>query len=378
MSLVELPQPATLPAASIPDHHTAMDMEPSYNSSACSSPRPKSLSLSIEQTTTTNTTANTTPESPVIDDITDDMLSIHSTKSESFVSGAPALPEKSALRASRLLATLPQKLPQDRPVLTHAAPHLVYLSSEEDTSSSADDLSDLDSFDSDSEESLDGHGRHGEFARVVSVVFYGKPSMVNLSSRSASLASLPRPSVDTALRTTVTEPVLTRISSTSSVSSNLLRHPPRSSSRTTTANLEKRRPRVLLLDPFTAGKDKDDADSLKTPKTPSAMFSRAFNTLKKKRSRGSLAAAARGDEVVPMEQVGEEKTEEVVQEEPASPKWTPAAAPVKYQDILAAAKKNSLKPASSPAPTPATPTSPNSAKNGLRSFSLSRRMSVRV
>ncbi|KAJ6786662.1 hypothetical protein PWT90_11100 [Aphanocladium album] len=377
MSLLE--PDTTAPAASIPDQHTALEVEPAYNSSTCSSPRPVSLSLSIEQTTT----ATTTTEGPVIDEITDDMLSIHSVKSDSFGpgnAGAPALPKKSALRASRLLATLPQKLPRDSPVLTHAAPHLVYLSSEEDASSSADDLSDLDSFDSDSEESLDGYVSHGEFARAVSVVFSGKPSMVNLTSRSASLACLHRTD-DSVLRTTSTEPTLGRTRSTSSTTSSLY-HPPRSSSMITTSSLDKRRPRFLHVDPFAAGKDKDDTESLKTPNTPTAMFSRAFNTLKKKRSRPSLAttaaaAAARADEVVPMEQVGEEEMEQVLEEEPASPKSVPSG-PVKYQDIIAAAKMNAKQPASSPTPAPATPTSPSSVKNGLRGFSLSRRMSVRV
>lgn len=372
MSLVELPHPATLPAASIPDDHTATELPSTYNpSSACSSPRPQSLTLSIEQTT------STTSNSPVIDQLPDDMLSIHSTKSESFVSagGAPALPAKSALRASRLLATMPQKLPQDRPVLTHAAPHLVYLSSEEDGSSSADDLSDLESFDSDSEESLDGYVAHGEFARAVSVIFSGKPSMINLTGRSASLASFRRPSDDGALRSTLTEPMLGRIRSASSTTSSLassLNHPPRSSS-INTASLDKRRPKFLHVDPFAASKtDKDDSDSLRTPKTPTAMFSRAFSNLVKKRSRPTLSPATRDNELTHMEQVGEEALEEL-REEPSSPRSTPAG-PVKYQDIMAAAKKN----AQHSTPAPATPTSPNSAKNGLRSFSLSRRMSVRA
>lgn len=376
MSLADLPQPATTPTACIPDHHTATEAQPTYNSSACSAPRPRSLSLSIEQANTLQADIDHNDDSTdgtSINRITDDMLSIHSTKSESFVTGpssagAPALPMKSALRASRLLATLPQKLSDDRPVLTPAAPHLMYLSSEEDGSSSADDLSDLDSFDSDSEESLDGHAYHaGEFARAVSVVFSGKPSVINLTSRSGSLASLRNKSEDPALRTTATAPTLGRTRSTSSVASSL-RHPPRSSSMNT--NMDKRRPKFLHVDPFAP--PKEDSESIKAPKTPTAMFSRAFNNLVKKRSRTALNSA-RDNEVVPMELVGEEIMEEVP-EEPVSPK-TVAAGPVKYQDIMAAAKKNAQSPT---AQSPPTPTSPNSAKNGIRGFSLSRRMSVRV
>ncbi|KAM3556783.1 hypothetical protein MY1884_004880 [Beauveria asiatica] len=373
MPLVEPPPPATLPVASIPDHDTS-ELESTYNSPSCSSPRPRSLSLSVDQKATT--TAATAASSPALDDISDDMLSIHSSKSEPFASaglGAPALPQKSALRASRLLATLPQKLPEDRTVLTHAAPHLIYLSSEEDGLSSADDLSDLDSFDSDSEESLNGCVTHGEFARVVSVIFSGKPSVINLTGRSTSLTSLRRrPSDDAALRPTSTAPSLGRIRSSSSTSSatSSLNHPPRSSSIIT--SIDKRRPKFLHVDPFAAGKsDRDDTDSLKTPKTPTAMFSRAFSSLVKKRSRPSLSTVPRENELVHMEQVGEEATEELVEDEST---WPKSGGPSKYHNIMTTAKKN----AQQVAPASTTPTSPNSAKNGLRSFSLSRRMSIRI
>ncbi|XWW96459.1 hypothetical protein V2A60_004433 [Cordyceps javanica] len=376
MSLVDLPHPATLPAACIPDHHTATELDSTYNSSTCSSPRPHSLSLSIEQSTTSTSTSTT--NSPVIDDNADDMLTTHQSKSESCVPAAvdaPALPQKSAMRASRLLATLPQKLPEDRLVLTHAAPHIIYLSSEEDGSSSADDLSDLDSFDSDSEESLDGYSVQAEFARAVSVIFSGKPSVVNLSSRSSSLTSLRRrPSHDSVLRTASTEPALGRMRSTSSNASSTthsLNHPPRSSSMTT--ELEKRRPKFLQVDPFAS--NKDDTESVKTPRTPTAMFSRAFSSLVKKRSRPTLSPATRENDIVHMEQVGEESTEHLPEDESASPTST-CASPVKYQDIMTAAKKNTQQ--SGPEPTPVTPTSPSSAKNGLRGFSLGRRMSIRA
>ncbi|ATY66602.1 hypothetical protein A9K55_001056 [Cordyceps militaris] len=368
MSLVELPHPATVPAASIPDHHTASELPSTYNPSARSTPRSSSLSLSIEQTTTTTL-------SSVTDEVTDDMLSIHSTKSEPFMSAAaPALPAKSALRASRLLATMPQKLPEDRAVLTHAAPHLVYLSSEEDGSSSADDLSDLDSFDSDSEESLDGYSTHGQFARAVSVIFSGKPSVVNLTGRSASLGSLRRPSNDAALRTTSTAPMLGRMRSTSSATSSTtsLGHPPRSSSMTTSLEMERRRPKFLHIDPFAASKtDKDETDSIKTPKTPTAMLSRAFSSLVKKRSRPTLTPVIHND-FVHMEQVGE-APEELLDDRSVSPK-SRHAGPPKYYDAMTAAKKNGQQTVTAPA----TPTSPGGARNGIRGFSLSRRMSVRA
>ncbi|KAF4120501.1 hypothetical protein GMORB2_2939 [Geosmithia morbida] len=114
---------------------------------------------------------------------------------------APAVPARSALRASRLVdskatAHLAGKIESSQPPLApSAAPHDVYLSSEEDASSSADDFSDYD-LDSDSDHQVaststvhdhdDSRHSHEVTARAVSIVFHGKPSLVNLPPRSAS------------------------------------------------------------------------------------------------------------------------------------------------------------------------------------------------
>ncbi|XDG01771.1 hypothetical protein ABKA04_001386 [Annulohypoxylon sp. FPYF3050] len=81
----------------------------------------------------------------------------------------PKLPEKSALRMSRFLDSL------KRNSITESLsdPHDVYLSSEEDASSSADDFSDYDS-DSDlnstgSEKSPQRRGSHEESARAIRI-----------------------------------------------------------------------------------------------------------------------------------------------------------------------------------------------------------------
>ncbi|KAJ2971285.1 hypothetical protein NQ176_g7768 [Zarea fungicola] len=133
------------------------------------------------------------------------------------------------------------------------------------------------------------------------------------------------------------------------------------------STVEKRRPKFLNTDPFKT--DKEDPDSGKPPKTPTAMFSRAFNNLVKKRSRQTLNPTARETEVVPMEQVGEEEMEGMPQEH-ASPKTVPVR-PLKYNDIMAAAKKNAP-----PYPSATRPVSPSSTKS--RTFSLARRMSIRT
>lgn len=107
----------------------------------------------------------------------------------------PAVPVKSAQRISRFLdiQTLEIKKAdaEQTPVISAAPPHDVYLSSEEDASSSADDFSDCGSqSDSDmSQGSPLGCSLHELTARTITVVFKGKPSMVDLSAQ--ALGQLP-------------------------------------------------------------------------------------------------------------------------------------------------------------------------------------------
>jgi hypothetical protein len=116
-----------------------------------------------------------------------------SPPSDSSCLTPPALPARSSLRSSRLLdpAAFKNALDVEQPPLSPvSAPHDVYLSSEEDASSSADDFSDYE-FGSESDMSLGSPDLKTEqdTARVVSVVYYGKPSLVNLSPRSISPTS---------------------------------------------------------------------------------------------------------------------------------------------------------------------------------------------
>lgn len=375
MSLVEAaPAPqATLPD-SIPDAGAPTTEQHSYNSSACGSPVLDSKSTHEDDVPRRHSTTG-------LDGDDNDMMSIHSTKSDPFAlsSTAPALPAKSSLRVSRLLATLPQKLSEDRPVLTHAAPHIVYLSSEEDASSSADDLSDVDGFESDSERrscSIDGRDSREDTARLVSVVFSGKPSMITLPSRSSTRSSLSSQDSQSHFQRNCTEPTLGRKRSVSSTLSTS-EHPPRSSSMIT-STFEKRRPKFLTVDPFAhkasdkEAKDTREADGNKTPKTPTAMFTRAFN-LVKKRSKPTLNGSM-PREAEQMEQVGEENDSS----EPA-PEQRPATAhsqaqSVSYNDIMKAAKRN----AQTAATSPVSPVSPRTLKE-RRTFSISQRMSsIRV
>ncbi|KID72887.1 uncharacterized protein G6M90_00g004400 [Metarhizium brunneum] len=251
----------------------------------------------------------------------DDMLSVRDLSSSSTSSLAmptgdvPALPAKSSLRASRLLASIPQKRApnDDQPMLPHAAPHQVYLSSEEDASSSADDFSDFDD-----EMESDGEGgsqkpstrnmAREDTARVVAVVFHGKPSIVTLSPRrsiSPSSSEVGQPG--TGLLRTATEPSLQhqRPRSVSSATSVMkFNHPPRSSSMTT--GFEKKRPHFLHIDPYAKVRD-EAAEHLRGPMTPTSMFRRTLS-LVKKRSKPNLHQSE--SQLTPMEKVGEVEEEE--------------------------------------------------------------------
>ncbi|KAK0383406.1 hypothetical protein NLU13_9318 [Sarocladium strictum] len=199
---------------------------------------------------------------------------------------APALPMKSARRVSRFLDTTitpisrPQSKTRSNPIAT---PYDVYLSSEEDASSSADDFSDFD-LDSDSEENKKHHGYSIVItARVVSVIFSGKPSIIELPCRARKSGSSAGH-----LTRAETEPILTRrLSTTSSASSVTLSHPPRLSSRMPNSIERSHRPTFLNTDPF-ASKAGEEIERPATPLTPSVMFKRGLS-LVKKRSRHQLS-----------------------------------------------------------------------------------------
>lgn len=298
----------------------------------------------------------------------DNMSTTSSSSSSSLPassSDAPLLPPRSARRASRMLGSIPQKkaVDDDQPMLPHAAPHQIYLSSEEDASSSADDFSDFGDVESDAEGSRKPAGRfiREDTARVVSVVFYGKPSIITLSRRSISPSSSDVSDRAGILRT-ATEPALKRPSSVSSTSSSsLYQHPPRSSSMVTTTLLEKRRPGFLHIDPYAKGSD----DSLRTPRTPTTMLRKTLN-LVKKRSRPNLHQSE--SQLTRMEQVGEVDGEDDDDDDPRESLCLEPATPssaVSYEDIIKSARRSV--------------SSPKSPKSRFRSgLSLGRQRSIKA
>ncbi|KAG6059101.1 hypothetical protein E4U17_006930 [Claviceps sp. LM77 group G4] len=282
---------------------------------------------------------------------------------------APVLPPRSARRVSRLMTPIPPKktASSERPMLPHAAPHQMYLSSEEDASSSADDFSDFAE-----EPESDSENSHKATARMVSVKFYGKPSIVTMPSRRSISPSSgsSRPTGPAILRT-LTEPALSRprsISSTCSLTPTF-NHPPRSSSMMT-ASFAKKRPGFLQIDPYAKGnEDLPEIASARTPKTPTAMFRKTLN-LVKKRSKQNLQPSE--SHISHMEQVGEVEEEHDPRQSMCMGSSTPSS--VSYQDIMRNAKRNTFHPISR-----SEGSTPKSPKNRFRSgLSLTRQRSVRA
>ncbi|KAK1986579.1 hypothetical protein LZ30DRAFT_685237 [Colletotrichum cereale] len=318
-------------------------------------------------------------------------------KNQPAPQNAPALPAKSSLRASRLLDSMALKIITNQPA--QSAPQEVYLSSEEEASSSADEFSDYD-YESESAESADSPIRksHEDTARVVSVVYAGKPSIIDLpstrrsatpdsvDSRTHALSRLTIPSTTHTLRRMSTSP-------NTGASYSPVFHPPRSSSMMITASMfPKERPAFLSVDPY-ASKPLDeraveerqvDAERSERPKTPTSQLFKRTLSLVRKRSRAQLrdlpANNSSRDHLsspslghLPLSDNSDvrEESEKI----PNSP-WPS----VSYHDIMRAAKKN----AQNPPPTPSTPVlvSPSSPAGNTRSRILSgfanRRKSMRM
>ncbi|KAH6987571.1 hypothetical protein BKA56DRAFT_275230 [Ilyonectria sp. MPI-CAGE-AT-0026] len=320
---------------------------------------------------------------------------------------APALPERSARRASRMLDGLtPHKLiaeDQQPPLKAQSAPHDVYLSSEEDASSSADDFSDFEceSSSEQSQKSAIRRGSQEDTARVVSVIFSGKPSIVDLPRRSISPSSSETSSrPPSRLRRTSTMPIMDhrRVSMSSSPSGSSVRssimHPPRTSSMLPSSRLEKQRPHFLNIDPFATKTEREEEHNngdLKTPKTPTGMFKRTLS-LVKKRSRPSLNThfntqhSSLSRDSLPSFIMPSSHMEQVREESPApEPKSAPrpvSRGPVTYHDIVMSAKRRAqTTPMSpiSPLSEPASPMTPNGTRQRLRQgFSSARRRSIKA
>lgn len=313
-----------------------------------------------------------------------------SPPSDSSCLKPPALPERSSLRASRLLDPLAFKnaLQVEQPPLSPVAPpHDVYLSSEEDASSSADDFSDYE-FGSESDLSLASPHltTQQDIAGVVSVVYHGKPSLVNLSPRSTSptssvtqshsrstSAQSPAPAQGILRSSTVSDMDYRRTSVASTASSTFFNF---SRSSTMTLATSSNKPAFLSIDPFASKSGSRETDDIDRPRTPTAILKRKL-TLSKKRSKPLLNEGVNlsQEKFSPraMFQAQGEASPRVPEPRPSTPRTG-----VNYQDIMKAARGAAVStPLPPPPPEPESRPAPKGARSRLRNLSISRKLSVK-
>ncbi|KAK0727942.1 hypothetical protein B0T26DRAFT_810120 [Lasiosphaeria miniovina] len=333
---------------------------------------------------------------------------------------APALPQKSALRASRLVDNLGLKLGGSLEAIEsgQATPLDVYLSSEEDASSDADDFSDYD-YDSSNDDpsSPTRRSSHEVTARVVSVVFSGKPLIVDLTE--LRRRSISPNSVGTRTRSSTVSsnaPTLDRsVTPESSVSSPVQQTPERENS--ISDAVARKKPLFLNIDPFANGStyslelsnktahsnglEQDNTSSpVRPPRTPTQLFKGVTRTfsLVRKRSRPTLNTSSNLSQAPrdPFSSTSSPRSSlntgpaaaaaaAAAEPEAAAAEQQPTTpqTPVTYNDILRAVKKNAIMmPGVSSAQQQEqmiSPVSPSQApKRGILSGLASRRRSIKM
>jgi len=322
---------------------------------------------------------------------------------------APDLPQRSALRASRLLENLNLKLgPSTEAVeISQATPHDLYLSSEEDASSSADDFSDYGDFEYDlSSEGSQSPVQRTSYevtARAVSLVFAGKPSIIELPTPRRSISPN---SIDARKRSSVYSTISSiDRSSTPTGSISSLHQPTRTSTLVSSFLPAKRRPPFLNIDPYANGstyslevlKESNDVETTpRTPLTPTALLRGATRgatrtlSLVRKRSKpllNNFVAATSRDHMTTSPSRPLTRPEQVQEEAPKAPELPQLPqspqSPITYNDIIRAAKKNAMMSPPQTSPTAAghsplaSPTT-TAPKRGILSGLAARRRSIKL
>ncbi|KAI0408216.1 hypothetical protein F4802DRAFT_457884 [Xylaria palmicola] len=331
------------------------------------------------------------------------VLDTRELKTKEVVIEPPAIPKRNTLRTSRLLDSL-RLTSIESAAKSLNTTHTLYLSSEEDASSSADEYSD-DEYESSSEESSQSPTRRMSeevTARAVSVIFVGKPCVVELASGRRSVSPVKRPQSEFFGR-----------AASSSFGSDLPPSRPEHSSRKTSlgsvSSLPKESPSFLSQDPFSSSPYTRRETMLamstttssetypRAPRTPTGTFQRIQKTISlvRKRSRPNLKAAAENSASMSSLNLSTLNTSQVSQEshEPSTPGVTSPAttqSPVTYNEILRVARRNSI---AAPAITlavsiaqssmaqsqPASPITPVTGRRSiLSSFNMNRRRSTRI
>jgi hypothetical protein len=286
----------------------------------------------------------------------------------------PHLPVKSDLRDPKFLAPLNTKvgLVDEQPPLSPSAPpHDVYLSSEEDASSSADEYSDYD-YDSESEYSNDSPklGPCEDVARLVSIVFTGKPLVVQVRSRSApSTPETGEVSPTTIMPQQRSFEDLTKLRSRrTSVASIASAGYLSAFSRSSTFAPGEVTPKHAFLntDPFARPQSQQSSyehDRPRTPKSGSGSMLKRTLSLARKRSRPGLSAAAAADSLddVSIRSMSIDETDEESEERHSA-------------EIKASRRRTMLfDSASTPAPAVRSPPKGHSRLRSGLSISLGRR-----
>ncbi|KAI8951351.1 hypothetical protein F4801DRAFT_295602 [Xylaria longipes] len=324
------------------------------------------------------------------------ILNTKELKTKEVMIEPPAIPKRNTLRTSRLLDSLKLDSIESATKSLNTTQN-VYLSSEEDASSSADEYSDSD-YESSSEEpeKYPIRRRSQEVtARAVSVVFVGKPSVVELASCRRSISPAKRPQSEFFGRS---------VSSPFGMESRP-NHPPRKTSLASMSDLPKQSPSFLSQDPFSNSpytrresvlriETTSSAGSYpRTPMTPTGAFQRIQKTinLARKRSRPNLKAAAENSASMSSLSLSTPNTSQECQAsinnpDIASPATTQS--PVTYNEILRVARRNSIAAsavASAVAHTsathsqPASPITPVTSKRSLLSgLNMNRRRSMKI
>lgn len=326
------------------------------------------------------------------------ILNTKEVKTKEVMIEPPAIPKRNTLRTSRLLDNLKLNTIESATKSLNTT-HNVYLSSEEDASSSADEYSD-DDYESSSEESDQSPVRRESqeiTARAVSVVFVGKPCVVELASSRRSVSPAKRPQSEFFGRS---------VSSPFGRGSTQSRpdFPPRTISLASISDLPKESPNFLSQDPFrdspytrrgsalTIQTSSSPGTLPRAPRTPTqAAFQRIQKTisLARKRSRPNLKAAAENNASMSSVNLPSLNISQESQESNKLDTASPATAqsPVTYNEILRVARRKSIgasvATAVAQSPTveslPASPMTPISAKRSLLSgLNMNRRRSMRI
>ncbi|KAI1312802.1 hypothetical protein F5Y03DRAFT_200103 [Xylaria venustula] len=325
------------------------------------------------------------------------VLNTKEVKTKEIMIEPPAIPKRNTLRTSRLLDSLKLNSIETATKSLNNS-HNVYLSSEEDASSSADEYSD-DDYESSSEESEKSPIRRKSqevTARAVSVVFVGKPSVVDLASCRRSVSPAKRPQSE----------FFGRSVSSPFGSDSPLNRPdfqPRKFSLASASDLPKESPSFLSQDPFSESPytrresiltiDTSSSPTIlpRAPRTPTKAFQRFQKSisLARKRSRANLKAAAESNASMSSLNLPNLNTSKESQESNKLDSASPVTqSPVTYNEVLRAARRNSVTTSSitstiTQSPTidsqPASPIVPIPAKRSLLSgLSMNRRRSMRI